>query len=577
LESLVFHQDVERFQSQLSRLWSSGIPIEQDLRFVEKDGTIIALRTHLSNLPDRTGKAAHLLMSVTTIAEPKVERLFQRENEPRIQAILDSLDVEIALLDGDGKIVAVNPAWKEFSLQNGGDERSYLGANYLEVCHAAARDSECGPTASEVEQKLRDLLDGKSKEFTLEYPCHSNAVRRWFFLNATHLGQGTTGAIVSHMNVTQRKLAELAILDAEERLQSILNTTIDAIVTTDQYGVIESVNEAAEGLFGFLSEQLVGVNIAVLIPPTQDSGKNDYVHHLLESGATRIIDFGREVQGRRQDGALIPLDLSVCHVKHSGVFICFLRDISDRKGMQSHILDMVSTVQRSIGQELHDGIQQELSGLSMYACGIQQFLESASRSDNSGRDVWSLDEGHFALLRDTARKLLKGLQDTNQHVSALSHGIMPVEIDPTCLRTALQELATSVDCPPKIRCCMETSGLVTVPNTSIATNLYRIAQEAVNNAIRHSRANQITIQLATIGEEIVLEVTDNGIGFERAEGFRMGTSKSGIGLRIMDYRANSIGGVLQIERNPCGGSMVRCSVPAKNRGCQTNDATTTDE
>ena len=138
---------------------------------------------------------------------------------------------------------------------------------------------------------------------------------------------------------------------------------------------------------------------------------------------------------------------------------------------------------------------------------------------------------------------------------------MPVQIDAEGLRSALEELAATISDQENITCRFECSGPVTVANNATATHLYRIAQESLHNALLHSRADQIQISLSQQGEQIVLEVRDNGVGIDQTAGRGARAPAKGMGLRIMDYRAGMIGGLFRVERNQPNGTRVRCTVP----------------
>jgi two-component system CheB/CheR fusion protein len=161
-------------------------------------------------------------------------------------------------------------------------------------------------------------------------------------------------------------------------------------------------------------------------------------------------------------------------------------------------------------------------------------------------------------LRQAASRLSRGLEEANRHVQDLSHGIMPVQIDTEGLMSALQELAATIDGQQQVTCRFECHEPVAVADNNTATHLYRIAQEALNNACRHGQADQIHILLSQEDDRIVLEVRDNGIGFDPVAKHPGGPA--GRGLRTMDYRAGIIGGVLHVGRRAEGGTLVRCTV-----------------
>ncbi len=142
---------------------------------------------------------------------------------------------------------------------------------------------------------------------------------------------------------------------------------------------------------------------------------------------------------------------------------------------------------------------------------------------------------------------------------------MPMQIEVEGLTAALADLANSTNVKQKLSCRFDNPTPVVVANKTMATQRYRIAQEAVNNAVRHSRADQISITLSSGDDKIVLEVIDNGVGIPQVPATTSRTSgrPAGFGLEIMNYRAGIIGGQLRLTRRDSGGTSVRCVVPAR--------------
>jgi two-component system sensor kinase FixL len=136
------------------------------------------------------------------------------------------------------------------------------------------------------------------------------------------------------------------------------------------------------------------------------------------------------------------------------------------------------------------------------------------------------------------------------------------------LQSALEDLAASIGSQRRINCRFESTSPVRVANYSTATHLYRIAQEAVSNALRHSRADEIVISLSRCDEQIVLEVGDNGVGMNRGYGATGVTAPTkGLGLGTMRYRCGMIGGTFHLQGRESGGTSVRCVVPEKAGNC----------
>ncbi|MCI0653790.1 MAG: PAS domain S-box protein [Methylococcaceae bacterium] len=363
-------------------------------------------------------------------------------------------------------------------------------------------------------------------------------------------------------DITERKMSEQALRESEERMRSVLNTASEAIITIDRHAIIKSVNPATLHMFGYAQNELVGENISILMPPPYRDEHDGYVARYLQTGEARLIGIGREVAGMRKDGSTFPVDLAVSEINHMGLFTGMVRDISDRKELQKQVLDIAEEEDRRIGHELHDGLQQELTGLEMFAATLLQRLDAAERREVKGKKTRLLGEAGFLTLRDAADKLRKGLAAAHAHVQQLSRGILPVQIDAQGLNAALTELASSTGALQEITCHFESREVVEVADNTTATHLYRIAQEAVNNALRHSKGAEIRISLVRQQDQLILEVNDNGVGIDPAisNRFAVPGGTDGIGLRAMQYRAGLIDARLQISPGEEGGTRVRCTI-----------------
>jgi signal transduction histidine kinase len=156
-------------------------------------------------------------------------------------------------------------------------------------------------------------------------------------------------------------------------------------------------------------------------------------------------------------------------------------------------------------------------------------------------------------LYEVARQLSDGLGKATAHTRALSHGLIPVDIDAEGLRAALEELVRSVGQLKSIECRFDSSDGVQVSDNYVANHLYRIAQEAVANALRHGAPKQMVISLQEQDGQVVLRVHDDGVGITASE-----SPHDGMGLRIMQYRASVIGAALSVQSERQSGTTIEC-------------------
>jgi PAS domain S-box-containing protein len=340
---------------------------------------------------------------------------------------------------------------------------------------------------------------------------------------------------------TQQQIAQTAVRDGEERLRAILETAVEGIITIDEDGIVESVNAAAERIFGYAAGEITGKNFNVLMPAPHRQLRDSYLANYQRTSEAKIIGIGREVTGRRKDGTIFPMDLSVSEVKLADrrMFTGFIRDITERKQVEKELLEVTDREQRRIGQDLHDGLCQHLAGIELMSQALARKLAPGSKATE-------------AKLNEIAAHV----RDAISHTRSLARGLTPVTIESEGLMSALYELATDTENIFHVQCRCDLKQRVAIGDHAVATHLFRVAQEAVSNAIKHGKARRIIISLGRVRNRIVLKVSDNGGGFSRQT-----LTTKGTGLRIMQSRAGMIGGTLAVEPGKNGGVSVTCAVP----------------
>ncbi len=218
-----------------------------------------------------------------------------------------------------------------------------------------------------------------------------------------------------------------------------------------------------------------------------------------------------------------------------------LQEIEGRKRLEREILDIGEREQRRIGQELHDSIGQQFTGIAFMTKVLAQKLAEKSPQE-------AADAAEIASLVNQAMDQTRGL----------AKGLHPIDLDAESLTSVLNELAVTTEKLFAIRCTFKTNGPILIDDAVVAVHLYRIAQEAVNNAIKHGRAKNIGIDLTCDSDKSVLMVKSDGLDFPG-----MQVKSKGMGLQIMDHRAEMIGGSLDIRKAVEGGTIVTCEFPNK--------------
>lgn len=338
------------------------------------------------------------------------------------------------------------------------------------------------------------------------------------------------------------------LLESEARSRAVLDTTVDAIITIDDRGLITSFNRAAEQIFGYDESEVIGENVSVLMPDPYRSEHDGYLNNYFETGHKKIIGIGREVTGQRKSGETFPLDLAVSEVSFGGkrFFTGIIRDISDRRHLELEVLRISDEERRRIGLDLHDGLGQQLTGIGLIARSLARTLERS---------------GHPAA--DIASEITDLVQDADEQARRLARGLVPVQLGDEGLADALRRLAENAEKLFGITCLFDANieSYDLVNRSEAATHLYRIAQEALRNAVHHGQAETVRISLVAAAEKLRLRIQDDGTGIDPKVIGRAHDGTSGMGLNIMRYRARIIGGSLDVRPDEDGGTVITCSIP----------------
>ena len=207
--------------------------------------------------------------------------------------------------------------------------------------------------------------------------------------------------------------------------------------------------------------------------------------------------------------------------------------------LEQEIIEISEREQRRIGRDLHDGLCQHFAAIG---CGV-----ASLRAD--------LLQQHMPNEAAVAAELAELLNNGVVQARDLARGLVPVHME-AGLSFALEELVGSVSRLQDIECTFDSDGEVEIGDASAATHLYRIAQEAINNACRHGAATIVRLALVGAGVSATLSISDNGRGISNT-----GNGSRGLGLNIMSYRARLVGGNLAIEHAPGGGTLITCTFP----------------
>jgi PAS domain S-box-containing protein len=345
------------------------------------------------------------------------------------------------------------------------------------------------------------------------------------------------GYRVSLTDITDSKQAEEALQTSEQKLNEFFDNAPIGLQWLGLDGTILRANQAQLSLLGYARENYLGHRFAEF--DLEEIVTNDLIAQLAGKETRTIHNIRTRL--RHEDGTVRHVLISATSHWDRDQFIhssIFTRDITQRVELEQELLHISEREHRRIAQDLHDDLGQILTATIHLSTTLQKRLEEKSLSE-------AAEEARILTLLDHA------LSQTR----SLARGLHPVRPEPNGLMVALEELASRTENFRYYPCRFKCRRPVLIEDNDIATHLYRIAQEAVTNSIKHGKSTSIEIALTQVSNRVVVMVQDNGAGIQDKL-----PKKGGMGLRIMQYRTGMIGGSLVIQKRPQGGTAVVCSV-----------------
>lgn len=349
-------------------------------------------------------------------------------------------------------------------------------------------------------------------------------------------------------DITRLKETEAALLQTQSRFDAFMKHSPALAFMKDEQGGYAYFNPPFGRLIGRTLEEMLGKTDAECLPPAVVQQRKLYDQEAM--GSLQAIRRVEEIP--LKDGTIshwlvmrFPF-LGASGTRYVGGVAV---DMTESRRLEQQLLSAGELEKRRIGRDLHDGLGQQLTAIEMMCQSMRE-------------DLTSIHPG----LAKQAAQICQFLRESITHARGLSHGLSPVALESGGLAEALDKLARTTDSLSRIRCRFRCRKPVLVHNSDVATHLYRIAQEAVGNALKHGKASRIDIDLTIHRQELRLKVTDNGIGFPKRR-----EVKAGIGLEVMQHRANVIDAALFVVSLPRKGVTVVCTLPVKRVGSRVAD------
>jgi PAS domain S-box-containing protein len=504
-----------------------GEPVDVELNGCMPGGRETWLRLQAVPVMDtNTRRASGSIGVVHDITEAKKAELQLRESQHVLQTVIASSPTNLALYDLEHRCIFAN-----YTL-HGGPLADIVGKRIFEFTpeadHRQIKEAfdKVMSTGQALDEENEMLMPGEDRPRILETR-----------LRPVHSDGKIVGVVTNISDVTELR-SQREDLNLRVR---IIETIREGVVLLDRKGRVLLANPAMHALFGYARDALVGRELrelSALSPPAFDR---------LLADVLRDVDAGEapqaELEGVRADGERLVATciFTAINIRGEDRIVAVLSDITERKRLEREMLQVVTREQQRIGSDLHDGLGQQLTGIALLLKGLVPRLARTRSTD----------------MRGDVEQIVSLVNDAIDSTRALARGLSPVPAADDGLPLALEALATQI---------FDRHGVeVTIDNglpedqrfdDNTATHLYRIVQEALGNALRHGHPAHVTVQLQVEGGHIELTVSDDGAGFDRRA-----TQPSGLGLKIMRFRAQMIGGDLTVESAPGVGTTIRCHCP----------------
>jgi PAS domain S-box-containing protein len=499
--AIVNEQTRQPAESPVARALREGtvVGLANHTLLIARDGTEKPIDDSAAPIRDEQGN----LVGVVLVFRDVTERRRAEEARFRLAAIVESSEDAVIGKALDGTITS----W------NLGAERLY-GYSAAEAVGRPSSMLVPPGHANEVPEILERLRHGQRIE-------HYEAVRRrkdgtlvdvWARLSPVKNAAGQiVGASVIARDVSARNRAEAALRDSEERLRSVVNHVVDGIISIDEQGTVETFNPAAERIFGYAAAEVIGQNVRVLMPEPYHGEHDAYLANYLRTGQAKVIGIGREVAGRRKDGATFPLELAVSefHIGPRRFFTGIVRDITERKRLEQELGRRL--------EELADADRRKNEFLAMLAhelrnplAPIRNALHIMKQPGADGavveqvREMMERQVQHMTRMVDDlldVSRISRGKIELRKEVVDLAQVVTrTVEATRPLIEDRRHELTVSL--PP---------GPVRLEADS--TRLEQVLANLLSNAAKYTdQGGHIWLTARAEGDAVVLRVRDTGIG-----------------------------------------------------------------
>ena len=531
--------NVPNWRELFSKVTGQGRFIEREVR--DREGHRYSLRVRPYKTDNKIQGVLVVLLDTDLIYRARDEA---QKSGDYARAIVDTIHEALLVVDAEFRVLTANQSFcKLFRVSfEETEHRSFfgLGAGQCNV------------------PRLRELLQGvlskrtEIKNFELDqYFPHIG--RRRLLLNARHMDTTQT-ILIAIDDVTEQKQAQEESEMNASTIRALLDSSAQSVIAVSPEAKIVLVNGYAEKMFGYSREELAGQPLNMLVP--EEARERHARHHktYFANMQSRPMGIGMDLEGRRKDGTRFPVEIGLSAIETAAgkLAVAFVSDITQRRlelSAQAHaqevhalaasLLTAQEEERRRVSRELHDQICQQLASLAIDIGGLA--VEAPAK-----------------FVKERLRVLQARVVKASEETRHIAYELHPSVLDDLGLTASLRGLCKEFSERAKdLTLEFDAADLPAQLPREIASCLYRVAQEGLQNVSKHANAKHISVSLALKEGSIVLTIADDGIGFDP----KAVKGRGALGLIGMEERARLVHGKLSVTARPGRGTRIALRVP----------------
>ena len=500
---------------------------------LNQPSAIFILQIYLATI----GIASLLLVAIqATLIEA---RQTAENSEKRHRLIFENMPQGIVIHAASGKIVSMNPAAERILGRTTSD---LLGKTSMDEVYCAIHPSGQPFSAAEhpaivtlrTGMVVRDVIMG------IINPVDQRQL--WLKVDSFPLGNGRDKLLqdvyAMFDDITMNHEMFKQIRQSEQRYRGLAEALPDAVYILDSELVYRYANPTTAKWMGLPPEKIVGRKRSDFFPMAVIEEHQEIIDQVLKSGETQILEWEapfltgtRWIETRFLALPAMP--------GHSDLIMGISRDMTEKNELQQQLTKISEEERKRIGHDLHDGLGQQLSGIAFLAKALEGDLAKVSLP-----------------LTGDLKKITQLINESITQSRCLAQLLAPMETSVNNLPAVMKKLANDIHLVFRIETAFTTTLEKTSCKSETGMAFFRIAQEAIHNAIRHGAATRVEMHLWQEAGELCLRISDNGKGFPLVK-----IESNGLGLAIMKFRAKSAGGKIQVESTIGHGVQVICRLP----------------